>query len=141
MQRTVCEDLFLIIFHKFFSSFLAPSHSTQLLEMTNSLTENFTTTENIMTQSLDPTILSCNNASVMQPNHDVNNYNKQQHNRNMTNFYNNGKTSQDGCTLNVFEEQISKAWIRRTNFAKLFFSQCNVFYFFFLFFFNENYYF
>jgi hypothetical protein len=101
----------------------APSHSNQLLEMTNSLIENFTS--DIMTQSLDPTILSGNSAPVAQPSHDMtNSYSKQQQlsRNNLTNFYNGKNEGVVGQWL----QEIDQEWDKRTKYAAFFQSHSNV---------------
>jgi hypothetical protein len=58
----------------FITPYFPANHSNQLLEMTKSLYENFTS-DNLMTQSLDPTILSCtqNGNGVKEQSSPVNN--------------------------------------------------------------------
>jgi hypothetical protein len=102
----------------------APSNSNQLLEMTNSLIENFTS--DIMTQSLDPTILSGNSTlAAAQPSRDMNNsYSKQQQQlsrNNLSNFYN-GKEIR---VVGQWRQEIYQEWNKRTNFAIFFQSHSN----------------
>lgn len=45
---------------------LASNQPNPLIEMTKSLIENFNSSDNVMTQSLDPVILNNNNTNLIQ---------------------------------------------------------------------------